>query len=46
VVFHYYDRYDGLPPGVSPDARAPWNFTVRLAEIAPDVESPDQGPEA
>jgi hypothetical protein len=42
VVFHYYDRWDGLPPDVSPDVRAPWNFTVRLAEIAPDGESPDQ----
>ena len=39
VVFHYYDRFDGLPPGVSSDARAEWNFTVRLAEIAQDVES-------
>ncbi|MEV6013536.1 hypothetical protein AB0M29_43165 [Streptomyces sp. NPDC051976] len=39
VVFHYYDRYDGLPPGVSPDRQAQWNFTVRLAEIAQDVES-------
>lgn len=46
VVFHYYDRYDGLPPGVSPDERAPWNFTVRLAEIAEDGESPDQHREA
>lgn len=45
VVFHYYDRYDGLPPGVSPDQRAPWNFTVRLAEIAGDAESADKGGE-
>ncbi|BCY10355.1 hypothetical protein [Actinoplanes sp. L3-i22] len=35
VVFHYYDRFDGLPPDVSPDQRAEWNFTVNLAEIAP-----------
>ncbi|MCM2422819.1 hypothetical protein [Streptomyces sp. RKAG293] len=40
VVFHYYDRFDGLPTGVSSDERAEWNFTVRLAEIAQDVESP------
>ena len=40
VVFHYYDRVDGLPEGVSPAERAPWNYTVRLAEIAGAIESP------
>ncbi|WP_436533788.1 hypothetical protein [Actinoplanes sp. HUAS TT8] len=41
VVFHYYDRFDGLPPDVAPDERAEWNFTVNLAEIAPAVDERD-----